>query len=81
MDDMFFSYPIDNRRSICISPISSCLLRDSGHTNIGDDFGYFIYVTDAEASAEDCTIVAKAANLDGALLMAELARRASERPA
>ena len=73
MDDLFFSYLLDERRCICIAPLADDTLRDAECADLGSSFGYFVYVTYADRAPNDIEVIAKAASLEGALLLAEIA--------
>jgi hypothetical protein len=72
MDDVFLTARIDNRRSICISPLPAKTYKQADAKGLGGDFGYFIYETDAACPGAGIEIIGKAASLDAALRLFEV---------
>jgi hypothetical protein len=67
MDDVFLTVRIDNRRSICISPLPTKTYKQAGAKGLGGEFGYFIYETDSACPDASIEVIGKAASLDAAL--------------
>jgi hypothetical protein len=67
MDDVFLTARIDNRRSICISPLPTKTYKQAGAKGLGGEFGYFIYETDSACPDASIEVIGKAASLDAAL--------------
>jgi hypothetical protein len=72
MDDVFLTAEIDNRRSICISPLPTKTYKESGGKGLGGEFGYFIYETDSACPDAGIEVIGKAASLEAALRLFEL---------
>jgi len=75
MDDVFLTARIDNRRSICISPLPAKTYRNSGGKGLGGEFGYFIYETDSACPDAGIEVIGKAASLEAALRLFEVISR------
>lgn len=75
MDDVFLTAQIDNRRSICISPLPAKIYKQAGAKGLGGEFGYFIYETDAACPDSGIEVIGKAASLDAALRLFEVISR------
>jgi hypothetical protein len=75
MDDVFLTARIDNRRSICISPLPAKTYKQAGAKGLGGQFGYFIYETDAACPDASIEVIGKAASLDAALRLFEVISR------
>jgi hypothetical protein len=75
MDDVFLTARIDNRRSICISPLPTKTYKQAGGKGLGGEFGYFIYETDAASPNGGIEVIGKAASLDAALRLFEVISR------
>lgn len=72
MEDIFLSMPIDNRRMLCISPLSARSYRDAGGKGLGGEYGYFIYECDSANPQSGIEIIAKAASLEAALKLYDI---------
>ena len=70
MDDVFLTAQIDNRRSICISPLPAKIYKQAGAKGLGGE--YFIYETDAACPDSGIEVIGKAASLDAALRLFEV---------
>lgn len=77
MDDVFLTARIDNRRSICISPLPAKIYKEAGGKGLGGEFGYFIYETDAACPDAGIEIIGKAASLEAALRLFEVILRST----
>lgn len=75
MDDVFLTARIDNRRSICISPLPAKTYREAGGKGLGGEFGYFIYETDTACPNAGIEVIGKAASLEAALRLFEVISR------
>jgi hypothetical protein len=72
MDDVFLSARIDNRRSLCISPLSAKTYREAGGKGLGGDYGYFIYEVDQDQPQAGIEVMGKAKSIDAALRLFDL---------
>jgi hypothetical protein len=75
MDDIFLTARIDDRRSICISPLPAKTYKESGGKGLGGEYGYFIYEIDEANPELGIEIIGKAASIEAALKIFELIRR------
>jgi hypothetical protein len=72
MDDVFLTARIDNRRSICISPLPAKTYKEAGGKGLGGKLGYFIYETDNACPDAGIEVIGKAASLEAALRLFDL---------
>lgn len=72
MEDIFLSMPIDIRRMLCISPLSTRSYRDAGGKGLGGEYGYFIYECDSANPQSGIEVIAKAASLEAALKLYDI---------
>lgn len=79
MDEVFVSIPLSEERSICISAITREMLDESGITELGDDYGFFVYETFPHQPQAGIEIIAKAASIDAAMKLAEILKAAATR--
>lgn len=79
MDDVFLTARIDERRSICISPLPAKTYKEAGGKGLGGEFGYFIYETDAASPDAGIEVIGKAASLEAALRLFEVLSLATSR--
>lgn len=71
MEDVFLSARIDEKRSVCISPLPAKTYKEAGK-GLGGEFGYFIYEIDESAPTAGVHIIGKAASIDAAMRLFEL---------
>jgi hypothetical protein len=79
MEDVFLSTRIDNRRSLCISPLPAKTYRDAGGKGLGGEYGYFIYETDDAYPEAGIEVIGKAASLEAAIRLFEVISRSVNR--
>jgi hypothetical protein len=72
MEDVFLSARIDEKRLVCISPISGEAYREAGGKGLGGEYGYFIYEVDGSYPSAGIEVIGKAASLDAALRLFDL---------
>ena len=60
MDDLFLVKAIDEKRVLCLSPLSRKTYRAAAGHGLGGDGGYFIYETDSLKPEAGIEILAKA---------------------
>jgi hypothetical protein len=72
MEDIFLSTAIDDRRMICMSPLSWHTYRAAGGIGLGGDYGYFIYEVDAGQPQAGIEVIAKAKSIDAGLRLYEM---------
>jgi hypothetical protein len=65
MDNLFVSIPISDSKNICISALDKCLVEENELSNLGNDFGLFVYIADAHNPAA-IEILAKLSSRDAA---------------
>ncbi|MGA3063935.1 MAG: hypothetical protein ABSD90_12040 [Methylocystis sp.] len=67
MSDYFFTLPIDNSRSLCISPLTREEARNGGGKSNG--CGYFVY--EKVANDDDLIILAQLVSIESAIKLYE----------
>ena len=72
MDDVFLVTAIDDRRVICLSPLSRRTYREARGHGLGGDQGYFVYEVDALRPDAGIEIIAKAKSVDAAMRLYDL---------
>jgi hypothetical protein len=72
MDDLYLSIRLDERRTICVSPISAKTYREAGGVGLGGDFGYFVYEMNEEQPESGVEVIAKAASAEAATRLFEM---------
>jgi hypothetical protein len=71
MDDVFLTARIDEKRSVCISPLPAKTYKEVGK-GLGGEYGYFIYEVDSAQPQAGIEIIGKAASIEAALRLFEL---------
>jgi hypothetical protein len=71
MDDVFLTARIDDKRSVCISPLPSKTYKEVGK-GLGGEYGYFIYEVDSTHPHAGIEIIGKAASIDAALRLFDI---------
>lgn len=72
MDDVFLTARIDDKRSVCISPLPAKSYKEAGGKGLGGEYGYFIYEVDTTHPNSGFQIIGKAASIDAAMRIFEL---------
>lgn len=72
MDDVFLTARIDDKRSVCISPLPAKAYKEAGGKGLGGEFGYFIYEVDSTHPNAGIEVIGKAASIDAALRIFDL---------
>lgn len=72
MDDVFLTARLDEKRSICISPLPTKTYREAGGKGLGGEYGYFVYEVDNEITNNGIQVIAKAASKEAALRLFEI---------
>lgn len=72
MEDVFLSARIDEKRLLCISPISARTYKEAGGKGLGGEYGYFIYEVDDTYPNAGIEVIGKAASVDAALRLFDL---------
>jgi hypothetical protein len=75
MEDVFLSTAINDRRVVCMSPLSQKTYRGAGGSGLGGDYGYFIYEVDPMEPQSGIEVIAKAKSVDAALRLYEMISR------
>lgn len=74
MDDELLAIErIDERTSLCVSPLSRKVVDESEIAHLGSDRGFFVYEIDNQSSA-GISILAKVASLEAAFRLIDLFR-------
>jgi hypothetical protein len=71
MDDVFLTARIDDKRSVCISPLPAKTYRETAK-GLGGEYGYFIYEVDSSQPTAGIEVIGKAASIEAALRIFEL---------
>jgi hypothetical protein len=71
MDDVILTARIDEKRSVCISPLPAKTYRESAK-GLGGEYGYFIYEIDNSMPSAGVQVIGKAASIDAALRIFDL---------
>jgi hypothetical protein len=66
MCDGFVSIPINDGKNICVSTIDRDGYEAAGVSNIGDDYGVFVYETSIDRPDAEIEILAKAVSREAA---------------
>ncbi len=81
MDDELLAIErIDERTSLCVSPLSRKVVDESEIENLGSDRGFFVYEVD-NLSAGGISILAKVASLEAAFRLIDLFRLSRQQSA
>jgi hypothetical protein len=71
MDDVFLSARIDDKRSVCISPLPAKTYKEAAK-GLGGEYGYFIYEVDDSTPTAGIQVIGKAASIEAALRLFDL---------
>jgi len=71
MEDVFLTARIDDKRSVCISPLPTKTYKEVAK-GLGGEFGYFIYEVDNSMPTAGIQVIGKAASIDAALRLFDL---------
>jgi len=72
MDDLIWRARITPTRCICVSPLSSLTIQESGTDNLGGDSGYFIYEVDEGPQSAGIQVLGKAASEEAAMRLVDI---------
>ncbi|MBI1272568.1 MAG: hypothetical protein GC131_00580 [Alphaproteobacteria bacterium] len=72
MEDVFLSTQLDDKRMVCISPLSSQTYREVCGHGLGGDHGYFIYEVDLHNPQAGIDVIGKAASAEAAIRLYDL---------
>lgn len=71
MSEYYFTANIDNETTLCLAPMSSARVADSGQ-EIEDTSGYFLYETRRTNDLSEVTIIARVVSEDAALQLSRM---------
>lgn len=73
MTDRFWCASLNDGREICVSPLARTTLDQTRYdSDLGDEYGYFIYECDRTKQSAGIEVLAKAASYDAAMRLVDI---------
>lgn len=73
MTDRFWCAVLSDGREICVSPLARSTLEQTHYdSDLGDEYGYFIYECDRSKQSAGIEVLAKVASYDAAMRLIDI---------